>query len=612
MSWVAFAGGNFIVLLTAYYLTRRRGLAPAEWLLAIFTLGTGQIVFTMLLAGIVLHLTIITLLVLNLIFLAAAILVAHLSPATGLAPVPRPDGSWRHNFWARLLLFLAFLETAWLIFLGYLLPPYAWDDLYYHLTAVATWLQAGRIVLSPYTLWANVYPMNTELLFTWVMLLSGSDLLVELTQLPFALAGGLAVYALGRETGLQQANSAVAACLFFLTPIVLVQSKTCYVDVAFAAMFLAAFYFAYRYCHCQRRIYLLLAALAGGLTLGMKASAAPYVVIVFVLLLAGSWRASRWAARPCRYPLTFSLAVFALALLLLGSFWYLRNWLAYGNPLFPFTFKILGYTLWPGQGSVADLVMVKNTPAELAGLPAWQQLLRSWQEIPRPYTFDQRLGGLGPQWLYLELPALAATLTLALVRGHRRLLLLLLPLVLLFWLQPSNWWSRYTIFFVAAGALSLAYLEARLPRFWARPLRAATLVLVLISLAGSLTHSYFTPLVIDRFLALPPEQRTFFQLTPWGDELAWVEQVPPGSRIAFTETAFPYLLFGPRRQNRVYHLIAASEEDMLRQLRANNSDYFFTATTSAYYRWAQQNPGSLHPFFTRGDYVAFQVNKIGP
>ncbi|WP_170290900.1 glycosyltransferase family 39 protein [Neomoorella glycerini] len=609
MSWLVFAGGNLIVLLTAYFLTRRRGLAPAEKFLAIFAVATGQIVFTMLLAGTVLRLTITTLLVLNLILLAAAILLGHLFPGPNRAPVTRPDVSWRHNFWARLLLFLALLETAWLIFLGYLFPPYAWDSLYYHLTAVATWLQSGRIVLSPYTLWANVYPMNTELIFAWNMLFSGSDLLVDLTQLPFALAGGLAVYALGRETGLQQANSAVAACLFFLTPIVLVQSKTCYVDVAFAAMFLAAFYFAYRYYHCPRRVYLLLAALASGLIFGMKASAAPYVATVFLLIIAGNWMARRATNHPFRQSLLPSLVILSGALLLWGSFWYLRNWLAYGNPLFPFTFKVLGYTLWSGQGSVADLVMVKNMPPELAGLPAWQQLLRSWQETSGPYTFDQRLGGFGPQWLYLELPALAVTFILALARGHRRLLLLLLPLVLLFWLQPSNWWTRYTIFIVAAGTLSLAYLEERLPGFWARPLRAATLALVIISLAGSLTHGYFTPQVIGRFLALPPEQRTFFQLTPWGDELAWVARVPPGSRIAFTETAFPYLLFGPRLENRVYRVIATSEEDMLRQLRENNSQYFLTTTTSAYYHWAQRNSQIFQPFFSYGDYVAFKVLK---
>jgi hypothetical protein len=609
LNWMAFTSGNLIVLLTAFFLTRCRSLAPAEKFLAIFTLAAGQIVFTMLLAGTVLRLTTANLLVLNLILLAAAILMERLFPGPRYPYQFRLYACWRHNFWARLLLFMALLETIWLIFLGYLFPPYAWDSLYYHLTAAATWLKAGRIVLSPHTIWANVYPMNTELIFAWNMLLAGSDLLVDLTQLPFALAGGVAVYALGRATGLRQTNSAVAACLFFLTPIVLVQSKTCYVDVAFAGMFLVAFYFAYRYYHDPRRAYLLLAALAGGLTFGIKASAAPYVAVVFLFIIAGNRAARRAANQPYRQNLLLSLVIFAGALLVWGSFWYLRNWLAYGNPFFPFTFKVLGYTLWPGQGSVTDLVMVKNTPPELAGLPFWQQLLRSWQETSGPYTFDQRLGGFGPQWLYLEAPALLVTLILALVERQRRLLLILLPLTLLFSLQPSSWWTRYTIFIVAAGTLSLAYLEERLPRFWAQPLRAATLALVLISLAGSLTHGYFTPQVIARFLALPPEQRTFFQITPWGDELAWVARVPPGSRIAFTETAFPYLLFGPRLENRVYRVIATSEADMLAQLQAWDSQYFLTTTTSLYYRWAKKNPQVLQPFFTCGDYVTFKVMK---
>ncbi|PRR69509.1 hypothetical protein [Neomoorella humiferrea] len=609
MNWPAFICGNLIVLLTAIILVHRRGLSPVETVLAVFTLAAGQIVFTMLLSGTLLHLTTVTLLVVNLILLGAAVPLRRLFPASDRLRRPRLEPDWGSNFWSRLLLFLVFLEIIWLIFLGYLFPPYAWDSLYYHLTAAATWLQAGRIVLSPYTLWANVYPMNTELVFAWNMLLAGSDLLVDLTQLPFALAGGMAVYALGRATGLRQTNSAVAACLFLLTPIVLVQSKTCYVDVAFAGMFLVAFFFAYRYYHEPRRIYLLLAALASGLTFGIKASAAPYVAVIFLFIIAGNLAVRKADNRHCRQGVLLSTVVFAGALLIWGSFWYLRNWLAYGNPLFPFTFKILGYTLWPGQGSITDMIMVKNTPPELVGLPAWRQLLVSWRETVGPYTFDQRLGGFGPQWLYLEGPAVLVTAVLAAIRRQRPLLLLLVPLILLFWLQPSRWWTRYTIFIVAAGAISLAYLEERLPRFWAKPLRTATLCLVLISMAGSLTHGYFNPQVIARFLALPPEGRTFFQLTPWGDELAWVEKVPAGSRIAFTETAFPYLLFGPRLENRIKLIIAASEGDMLAQLKAWNAEYFFTTTTSLYYRWAQNNPQFLRPFFAYGDYIAYEVIK---
>lgn len=630
LAWFTFPSGNLLVILTAFCLTRMRGLEPAERLLAMFVLAVAQITGTMLLAGTLLHLTAAWLLTLNGALLVTTCLLAGLSPARGRDAWPCLDASWHNNFWAKLLFFLAGLETAWLLFLGYLLPPYAWDSLYYHLTAAATWLQAGRIVLSPYTLWANVYPMNTELLFAWNMLLAGSDLLVDLTQLPFALAGGLAVYALGREVGLHQAGSAVAACLFFLTPIVLIQSKTCYVDIAFAAMFLVGYYFAWRYCRCRRRSYFFMAALAAGLATGMKASAAPYVAVIFAVVGAGDWQASRENGLSAWRRVLASAAIFATTVLLWGGFWYLRNWLAYGNPLYPFTIKVLGHTLWPGEGSVAGLVMVKNTPSELGGLPAWQQLLRSWEETTAPYTFDQRLGGFGPQWLYLEVPALALVLVLSFIHSYRRKLRqsspdsvkespaahgyfpgLLLPLILLFWLQPARWWTRYTIFIVAAGALSLAYLEERLPRFWARPLRAATLSLVLVSLAGSLTHGYFTPQVIARFLSLPPERRTFFQLTPWGDELAWVDRIPPGSRIAYTETGFPYLLFGPHLENKVFRVIARTEEEMLRQLQETASHYFLTRTTSPYYRWAQKNALVLQPFFNYGDYVTYKV-KAGP
>jgi len=289
-----------------------------------------------------------------------------------------------------------------------------------------------------------------------------------------------------------------------------------------------------------------------------------------------------------------------------GSFWYIRNWLTYGNPLYPFTLQLLGYMLWPGQGSVEQLVMSANTPPELKGLSSWQQVLVSWRETTGPYTFDRRLGGFGPQWLYLELPALVITLITAFRQKRKDVLLLIIPLVVLFWLQPSSWWARYTIFFVAAGALSIAYLEENLPVLGKKILKTAAVGLVLISLTGSMTHGYFSWKEINRFIKLPAEKRTFFQLLPWGEELAWIIEIPAGSRIAFTDTAFPYLLYGPRLENEVYYLTAGSEANLLEQLEQSGSQYFFTSTASAYYRWAINNPQVLKPFRFYGDFAVFR------
>lgn len=519
----------------------------------------------------------------------------------------------RGNLWVQIFLALTLGELAWLILLGYLFPEMAWDSLYYHLPAVVTWLKEQRLVLTPYNIWTNVYPMNTELLMAWILLFTGSEAIIDLVQLPFAVAGSLATYGLGRQIGLAPANSAVAGCMFFLTPIVLVQSKTCYVDVAFAGLFLVAFYFAFSYFLSPRRGHSLLAGISSGIVLGMKASASAYVAVILFLVLAGSLKAARQAQKGVWAYWLRDLTFFALAFLVAGSFWYFRNWVSYGNPLYPFTIKLLGITIWPGQGSIDELIMQANTPPQLQGLPSWKQLLLSWLESPAPYNFDQRIGGLGPQWLWLEFPATLLVLGLAALRRDLRLLWLLLPLALLFVVQPSNWWSRYTLFVVAAGAVSVAYLEQSLPRSHAPLLRIYTLALVLVSLSLSFTQSYYPLSEVRRFLTLPQPQRTFFQLgyhlKPWGREAAWVESIPPGSKIAMTEARFPYLLFGPKLDNQVLVLMAGSDEEMLKCLRDSGAQFFFTSEASEYNLWAQKWPQVLIPLYAASDYVAYRVDQ---
>lgn len=667
---IHFPAISVVVLATSWLVVRHRIQGRLDQILAWFTLAVTQVVLTMLLAGTVFSLTAGTLWILNLAALGLALatrirtrptapskskpgaandsgrrgvstdtlgppvnhaqrrspkapgpssgpgMLSHRETArygTAAKPTLMAPTRLRGHLWAQVLLALALGEVAWLVFLGYLFPEMAWDSLYYHLPAVVTWIKEQRLVLTPYNLWTNIYPMNTELLMAWTMIFTGGETIVDLVQLPFAIAGSLATYGLGRRVGLPPANSAVAGCLFFLTPIVLVQSKTAYVDVAFAGFFLVAFYFGFSYFLSHRRCHYWLAGVATGVLMGMKASALAYAAVVFLLVLAGSFQAARREGkRIWAYGLR-DAGFFAVTFLVGGSFWYLRNWLSYGNPLFPFTFKLLGITVWPGQGSIDELIMQANTPPSFLGLPTWKQLGLSWLESPVPYSFDQRIGGLGPQWLWLEFPALLLTIGWAVVRRKPRLLWLLLPLALLFMVQPSNWWSRYTIFIVAAGAVSVAYLESSLPRSHAPVLRAYTLALVVVSLTLSFTHNYYPLTEVRRFLALPPSQRTFFQLDyhrkPWGREMAWVETIPAGSKIAMTEARFPYLLFGPKLDNQVQVLVASSPHEMLRHLRDSGAQFFFTSQASQYHLWAKKWPQVVVRCYAANDFITYAVDR---
>lgn len=607
MSWLLFVAANLSVLASALLVSRHWSLPAGERALGLFVLMTGQIIFSLLVAGAVLQkLTVPVVLLVNTLFFLVALASRWRQPNT------RPAFLRSHilkeikgNFWAQAFLFLVAAETAWILFLGYLFPPYAWDSLAYHLTAAAAWLEADKIIITPHSLWANVYPLNTELLFTWNMLFLGNDIIVDLTQLGFALMGAGAVACLGRLVGLKIPGAVVAGSLFFLTPIVLVQAKTAYVDVALASMFLISFYFSYRYAQEPRDVYLFLAGLGSGITLGMKSSAALYVTVNTFFILAGLRRYYRQRRKNCFSSCFKRFGLFLFLVSLAGSFWYLRTWYYYGNPLYPFTVKLFGYTLFPGTGQVENLIMLPNTPREFLGQPWYRKIWTSWQETNGPYVYDQLIGGFGPQWLYLEFPALTLLTAVACLKRLKKLLALLIPFWVLFLLQPANWWSRYTIFFVAAGAIALPWLEQKLSCWLAQPLRTATLSLVLVSLVGSFTHTYFTPELVGRFLALPPEKRTFAQLRPWGDELAWVDEVPPGSRIGYTQTSFPYLLYGHHLRNKVFRLNTGERSFFYQQLADLDIQYFLTIRGSSVEGWLKDNPLGFKPYFQYGEYIVY-------
>lgn len=587
-------------------------------LLGVFTFFISQVILSLLLAGAVLgELNPLWVGATNLIitFILLALARRYRQPAflhawrKALGRGVQLLGGLYYDPWALSLLLLSLVEASWLLYLAFLLPPYDYDGLWYHLTAVVAWIQAGKIVITPYTFWTNVYPANTELFFGWLMLFLHSDLLVRLGQFVFAGAGAFAVMGIGRMVGLKYTPAVAAGCLFFLTPIVLLQATTNYVDVAFASMFLIFFYFLFCSIEQLNSGNLVLAGLAGGITIGMKSTGIIYIGICLPLLLGILLYRRRLSIHQVRN----TLVLLCGPIVLLGSFWYLRTWVVYGNPLYPVTIHILGIAL-PGIGTLQNVVIGANIPKLLVGHSWWQQIWLSWRSEPpgheynlciynqvgqcasyQPgyYIYDQRLGGFGPQWTYLEFPILLIFSGYTLYKRRLLFFAFLLPFGLIFLLQPANWWSRYTIFLVASGVIALAYVVDKLPPRWLRwSLQGACLLLVLLSLYFSSIQLYAAPAVVRHAQSLTPQERTIGNL--WYPEYRWVDEIPEGSRIGFTGytteewTVFP--LFGSNLENQVFMIQAHNQTSLMERLEPLRIQYLFTFAKSNYDRWANSDP----------------------
>lgn len=619
---------NVIVLVGAVAFTRCLRLSSFLLnALAIFLAYMSQIVLSMLLAGVALgQLNDITVIIINTIITAAMIPLALRYGGLPTKDELRASARRFQQVFGEAmsspltagLVVLTAVAILWLVTLVYLLPPFDYDGLAYHLIDVASWLQAGRIYDIPFSFWSNSYPADTEVFDTWLTMFLHSDALANGGQIPFAIAGGLGVASLGRTYGLKRSSALAAGCLFVLTPIVLVESLSGYVDVAMSGAFLAFVAFLARFLYEPKVRYLVAAGLGAGLTLGIKSSGFAYVG-VYIFVLVGTYIYHRWLRRDgkrLKSPLALDIIAVAFILgapmVLLASYWYLRTWALYDNPLYPITVKALGHTIFAGQGTVQNVVVGANVPPELRGMPAWKQTIVSWTSDPPKaqgfYATDQRMGGLGVQWIYLELPALLAWTVYTLWKRRDVFLTLILPFLLILAVQPADWWSRYTMFIVAIGALAFVWALEMIPLAWVRgALRFAMAGAIMVTMIYSLTQWNFSPSTAYVAAKLPSSERSVGRL--WMPQYAWVDTVPAGSHIAMSQysadmwTAYP--LFGLHYANHVNMVIATSAGDFYQQLQADHDNYVYTAVGSQYLTWAKADPLHFHPYATTpgGDVV---------
>jgi len=266
----------------------------------------------------------------------------------------------------RFFFVFAVLALAGILLWDFITPPPAGGDPFiYHLTFPATWLKAGRIVYVPLPYGAQAatyYPLNTELFYAWLMAPQMSDLLVNAGQVACWLLGALAVAALARETGIGKPGALVGAAAVMLAPGLIQQATVPRVDIAFAAWFLISLYFAFRWARTRRAGHLILFGAALGLLIGSKSIGLMYAIPIALLFLF------QLRGRGAKRAASDLLAVFALALAF-GGFWYLRNWTATGNPIFPLDVNLFGLHIFPGAyGRDAMRAFHSDKPFDLANI----------------------------------------------------------------------------------------------------------------------------------------------------------------------------------------------------------------------------------------------------
>ncbi len=278
-----------------------------------------------------------------------------------------------------------------------------------------------------------------------------------------------------------------------------------------------------------------------------------------------------------------------------GLWWYVRTFLAYGNPVYPFPLAVGGHVLVTGPMTLGQLLQ-SAVPAAYQGRPDWYMLSLAWlgRRVSGWYVSQQ--GWLGVAWPFVELPALL----LWAAWGARRAgaWAVLSAAALIFRLQPHNWDPRYTLWLPALGAAALAALPLT-----GRPRWVAHAALALLAVGGTVAAAPRLLFAVPPAVAVPADRRQPGALFD-PQAYAWTATaLHAGDRIGYARGPTLLLpLYGPSFSRPVVCVSAPTRSAWLRNLRVDHITVFVTQGSASY-----QNPYIL---WMRG--VAATPIHLGP
>ncbi len=458
------------------------------------------------------------------------------------------------------------------------LPPYVYDALVYHLPRVADWVREGRLVMPNTPVLRCWWPANFELLQAWVAVFFHHDALVELPGLvPYAAAMG-GVFALSRAASLTRRQAAGLALACALTPAILMQAVSCKNDLAVTAVYvwlLAVWIEADRDAGPDpSRLFWSVVAVAWGV--GVKPYLVPMVAGLLPLFGWILWQRHR-AALPIMGAGSRSdrrwLLMAAVAVAPLAGFWYARNVLLFGNPLYPVAATIGPWHL-PGmkglyqQGSFS-LHSLASTTRALVGNKLW--------DAGQP--FNPELGNMaGWGWFVVVCGIPLSALALRDAWFRRLALTFGLSFALLFGsVNPDPWNMRFALWapvlFVVGVGIALREMvnpDIRRAFIWLAAL------MCLLNVVGTLNNGYYRHEEWRAQRRRPLEERS--PMTGWDVQMA---RLPIDAVVAYRmgDNDPLYLLYGPSLRRRPVFLPTIRDGDDLRsQMMAAGAKWLFLLT----------------------------------
>lgn len=253
-------------------------------------------------------------------------------------PSPAADARWQ-LFWTAMFALLC----GHVIVDGLADLPTDYDCLMYHIPLVDHWIQAQSLY-APYSAnWS--LSANNELLAAWLAIPFSGDFLTPLNNVPVMIVWGAASIELARRLGMRGPWPHLTAIAILAVHTTFHETNDASNDLPVVAYCLAGAVFTLRYLATARKADLALFGISVGLLAGTKYFALGYAALLFgCFVIVAIWRRG-WKKGAA------DLSIATMLMLLLGGYWYARNLVATGLPLYPMGFRDatsdLGYPdLW--------------------------------------------------------------------------------------------------------------------------------------------------------------------------------------------------------------------------------------------------------------------------
>jgi len=216
---------------------------------------------------------------------------------------------------------------AHIIWRGLIGFPDDFDTLMYHLPIVVEWLQVGSLYVPDSSYWWT--PGIAEFAVLWMVAPFSGDFLYSLGNVPFAVLWALGNYRLSRELRLPPTWAHLAAMAAMLVFTTLDELDDCQNDIAIAALFVCGAAFGAQYLRRPTVGTVVMMGLSVGALAGVKYNALGYsALIVGTVIAICILQRRRSDCLQCFLACTGGFV-------LLGSYWYVRNAVASGSPLYP-------------------------------------------------------------------------------------------------------------------------------------------------------------------------------------------------------------------------------------------------------------------------------------